>query len=247
MKKKLLGALLSLCMALTLLPATAMAASTNPFTDVPYGTYYHDPVIWAKDTGVTSGTSATTFSPTATCTRGQVATFLWRSQGQPEPKSTVNPFTDVKSGDYYYKPVLWAVEQGITSGTSTTTFSPNATCTSGQVVTFLYRANGSPASPAWTAPITPRRWPGRRTRACWTIWASLARKPPPPCRHRHLSLPQCRLPRRHGRIPGNLSGNALQGVGQRKRGRWRSLPRQGGRNHRRQHPLGQSGGGAVLR
>lgn len=143
MKKRLLSTLLTLCMALTLLPITA-AASTNPFTDVISGAYYHDAVIWAKDTGVTGGTTATTFSPTATCTRGQVVTFLWRAEGQPEPTSANNPFTDVKAGDYYYKPVLWAVEQGITGGTSATAFSPAATCTSGQVVTFLWRANGSP-------------------------------------------------------------------------------------------------------
>ncbi|MDD4808373.1 MAG: S-layer homology domain-containing protein, partial [Oscillospiraceae bacterium] len=143
MKKRLLSILLTLCLALTLLP-TALAASTNPFTDVASGTYYHDAVIWAKDNGVTGGTSATTFSPNATCTRGQVVTFLWRASGSPEPKSTSNPFADVKSGDYYYKAVLWAVEQGITGGTSATTFSPATTCTSAQVVTFLWRANGSP-------------------------------------------------------------------------------------------------------
>lgn len=143
MKKRLLGLVLTLCMALTLLPTMA-AASANPFTDVASGTYYHDAVLWAKDSGITGGTTATTFSPAATCTRGQVVTFLWRAEGQPEPASAANPFTDVKSGDYYYKPVLWAVEKGITGGTSTTTFSPAATCTAGQVVTFLWRANGSP-------------------------------------------------------------------------------------------------------
>lgn len=152
MKKKLLSMVLCFCTLLTLLPATALAASTNPFTDVPYGAYYHDAVIWAKDNNITGGTSATTFSPSATCTRGQVVTFLWRAQGQPEPKSANNPFSDVKARDYYYKPVLWAVEKGITGGTSATTFSPNATCTSAQVVTFLYRANGSPASAGADSP-----------------------------------------------------------------------------------------------
>lgn len=152
MKKKILSALLALVMTLTLLPAAAQAASTNPFTDVAAGAYYHDPVIWAKDKDVTTGTSATTFSPSATCTRGQVVTFLWRAIGQPEPKTTQNPFADVKTGDYYYKPVLWAVEQGITTGTSSTAFSPAATCTGGQVVTFLYRANGSPASSGTDSP-----------------------------------------------------------------------------------------------
>lgn len=152
MKKKILSALLALVMTLTLLPAAAQAASTNPFTDVAAGAYYHDPVIWAKDKDVTTGTSATTFSPSATCTRGQVVTFLWRAIGQPEPKTTQNPFADVKTGDYYYKPVLWAVEQGITTGTSSTAFSPADTCTGGQVVTFLYRANGSPVSSGTDSP-----------------------------------------------------------------------------------------------
>ena len=118
----------------------------NPFADVPEDAYYHDAVLWAYENGVTSGTSATTFSPDATCTRGQVVTFLWRACGSPEPSTTTNPFADVSESDYFYKAVLWAVEKGITAGTSATTFSPAATCTSGQVVTFLWRANGSPAA-----------------------------------------------------------------------------------------------------
>ena len=84
--------------------------------------------------------SANTFEPNATCTRGQVATFLWRSQGKPTPESSNNPFKDVKSGEYYYSAVLWAVENGITNGTGADTFSPDASCTRGQIVTFLYRA-----------------------------------------------------------------------------------------------------------
>ena len=99
---------------------------------------------WAVEEGITSGTSATTFSPNASCTRAQAMTFLWRAAGSPEPESTRNPFTDVKAGSYYYDAVLWAVEQGITSGTTATTFSPNATCTRGQIVTFLYRSWGNP-------------------------------------------------------------------------------------------------------
>lgn len=116
----------------------------HPFTDVAADSYYEEAVIWAKNTGVTGGTTATTFSPNAACTRAQVVTFLWRASGSPAPSSTNNPFTDVKPTDYYYKAVLWAVEQGITGGTDATTFSPNATCTGGQVITFLWRANGSP-------------------------------------------------------------------------------------------------------
>lgn len=118
----------------------------NPFTDVPNDVYYHDAVLWAYENNITNGTSATTFSPDSTCTRGQVVTFLWRACGNPEPETTNNPFTDIKEEDYYYKAVLWAVEKGITIGTSATTFSPADTCTSGQVVTLLWRANGSPVA-----------------------------------------------------------------------------------------------------
>ncbi len=117
----------------------------NPFIDVFFDAYYYNAVIWAYKNGVTTGTSTTTFGPDATCDRGQVVTFLWRAMGSPEPTSTKNPFTDVKESDYFYKPVLWAVEKGITNGTSATTFGPKQTCTSGHVITFLWRANGSPA------------------------------------------------------------------------------------------------------
>ena len=119
---------------------------SNPFTDVPADAYYYDSVLWAYENGVTKGTSDTEFSPTATCTRGQVVTFLWRAKGCPEPTGTVNPFTDVTEKDYFYKAVLWAVENGITNGTSATTFGPKDTCTSGHVLTFLWRANGKPAA-----------------------------------------------------------------------------------------------------
>ncbi len=114
------------------------------FTDVSPDAYYYDAVQWAVEEGITSGTTATTFSPNAACTRAQAVTFLWRADGSPKPQSTRNPFTDVKAGSYYYDAVLWAVEQGITSGTTATTFSPNATCTRGQIVTFLYRSWGNP-------------------------------------------------------------------------------------------------------
>ena len=114
------------------------------FTDVKKSDYFYDAVVWAVNNGVTTGTSATTFSPSAACTRAQVVTFLWRAAGEPAPKSYSNPFTDVKRSDYYYEAVLWAVEKGITTGTSTTTFSPSAACTRAQVVTFLYRAAGEP-------------------------------------------------------------------------------------------------------
>lgn len=115
------------------------------FTDVSESAYYYDAVAWAVENGVTSGTSATTFSPDASCTRAQMVTFLWRAAGSPEPESTVNPFTDVSASAYYYDAVLWAVEQGITNGTSATTFGPDATVTRGQTVTFLWRYDGSTA------------------------------------------------------------------------------------------------------
>ena len=118
----------------------------NPFTDVPAGSYYEDAVIWAVDKGITTGTSATTFNPNGICTRAQAVTFLWRAAGSPEPETRAMPFTDVPAGSYYYDAVLWAVENGITKGTSDTTFSPNATCTRAQIVAFLWRSEKSPAA-----------------------------------------------------------------------------------------------------
>ena len=107
--------------------------------------YFFAPVYWAVENKITNGATPTTFSPDAGCTRGQVVTFLWRAKGQPEPETEGNPFTDVGEAQYYYKAVLWAVENGITKGIGEGRFSPDATCTRGQIVTFLYRANASPA------------------------------------------------------------------------------------------------------
>ena len=118
----------------------------NPFTDVPAGSYYEDAVIWAVDKGITTGTSATTFNPNGICTRAQAVTYLWRAAGSPAAKSAVMPFTDVKAGSYYETAVLWAVENGITKGSSETMFSPDATCTRAQIVTFLWRSQKSPAA-----------------------------------------------------------------------------------------------------
>ena len=118
----------------------------NPFTDVPAGSYYEDAVIWAVDKGITTGTSATTFNPNGICTRAQAVTFLWRAAGSPAAKSSAMPFADVKAGSYYETAVLWAVENGITKGTSDTTFSPDATCTRAQIVAFLWRSEKSPAA-----------------------------------------------------------------------------------------------------
>ncbi len=114
------------------------------FIDVPVGAYYADAVKWAVENGITAGTDKTHFSPNASCTRAQAVTFLWNSAGKPEPQGGANPFTDVKSGSYYEKAVQWAVENNITGGTGKNTFSPNATCTRAQIVTFLYRAENSP-------------------------------------------------------------------------------------------------------
>lgn len=119
-------------------------AKVKAFVDVPAGSYYEDAVNWAVENGITQGTDDTHFSPDDVCTRAQMVTFLWRAAGSPKVENGKNPFTDVKADAYYYDAVLWAVEKGVTSGTSATTFSPDATVTRGQTVTFLYRNAGSP-------------------------------------------------------------------------------------------------------
>ena len=127
-----------------------MKANGNPqtgvFVDVATGSYYEDAVDWAVENGITKGTDDTHFSPDGICTRAQAATFLWRAAGSPKPETRTMPFTDVPAGSYYYDAVLWAVENGITKGTSNTTFSPNMTCTRAQIVTFLWRSEKSPAA-----------------------------------------------------------------------------------------------------
>ena len=129
----------------TVTAAFSKTQATVSFADVSSDSYCADAVKWAVENGVTNGTTAATFSPNAACTRGQIVTFLWRAAGSPAPKTTVNPFTDVAADAYYAKAVLWAVENGITNGTTATTFSPDAPCTRAQAVTFLFRsaiANG---------------------------------------------------------------------------------------------------------
>ena len=129
----------------TVTAAFSKTQTTASFADVSSDSYCADAVKWAVENDVTNGTTATTFSPNAACTRGQIVTFLWRAAGSPVPKTTVNPFTDVAADAYYAKAVLWAVENGITNGTTAATFSPNAACTRAQAVTFLFRgaiANG---------------------------------------------------------------------------------------------------------
>ena len=127
-----------------------MKANGNPqtgvFVDVATSSYYEDAVDWAVENGITQGTDDTHFSPDGICTRAQAVTFLWRAAGSPEPETRAMPFTDVPVGSYYYDAVLWAVENGITKGTSDTTFSPNMTCTRAQIVAFLWRSEKSPAA-----------------------------------------------------------------------------------------------------
>ena len=127
-----------------------MKANGNPqigvFVDVATGSYYEDAVDWAVENGITKGTDDTHFSPDGICTRAQAATFLWRAAGSPKPETRTMPFTDVPAGSYYYDAVLWTVENGITKGTSNTTFSPNMTCTRAQIVTFLWRSEKCPAA-----------------------------------------------------------------------------------------------------
>lgn len=127
-----------------------MKANGNPqtgvFVDVATGSYYEDAVDWAVENGITKGTDDTHFSPDGICTRAQAVTFLWRTAGSPKPETRTMPFTDVPVGSYYYDAVLWAVENGITKGTSDTTFSPNMTCSRAQIVAFLWRSEKSPAT-----------------------------------------------------------------------------------------------------
>jgi len=115
-----------------------------PFSDVPKGSYFAKAVKWALKNNITSGTSENTFSPDDACTRAQAVTFLWKAAGCPEPTSSNNPFSDVTESDWFYKAVLWAVENKITSGTSETTFSPQNTCKNSHILTFIWNANGKP-------------------------------------------------------------------------------------------------------
>ena len=120
------------------------APSDTGFLDVDDEAYYAPSVQWALDKGITSGVSDYSFAPNSHCTRAQAVTFLWRAAGKPEPKNKNNPFTDVPAGSYYEKPVLWAVENSVTNGTSAGRFSPDSPCTRAQIVTFLHRTAGSP-------------------------------------------------------------------------------------------------------
>ena len=130
------------------------ARRENPFTDVPECSFFFLPVLWAVDNGITSGATATTFHPAGDLLRAQVVVMLWSAAGKPEPAGIENPFTDVKETDFFYKAVLWAVENEITNGLTTTTFGPYAECNRAQVVTFLWRAMEKPAPSSAEHPFT---------------------------------------------------------------------------------------------
>ena len=142
------------CYSCGLEETRVIARLDNPFTDVPMGSFYYEPVLWAVANGITNGTSATTFSPNDQCLRAHVVTFLHRAVGSPAPVSDCNPFTDVKTSDFFYKPVLWAVENGITNGLDTTAFGSYTVCNRAAVVTFLWRAAGSPEPISTSHPFT---------------------------------------------------------------------------------------------
>ena len=137
MKKKLLALALALCLC----TAPVQAA----FSDVPADQYYSEAVAWAAAQSIAGGENGT-FSPDAPCTTAQILPFLWRAKGCPEPRTKTNPFRDVKASSPYYKAILWAYENDITTGASANTFDPSGTCTNGHVVTFLWRAEGEPAA-----------------------------------------------------------------------------------------------------
>ena len=123
------------------------SAAVPSFIDVPANAYYADAVAWATKTGVTAGVGGNRFAPNESCTRAQLVTFLWRAAGRPEPETTESPFTDVQNPEaYYYKAVLWAVENGITAGVGNGKFGPNQSCTRAQIVTFIYNASGDKAT-----------------------------------------------------------------------------------------------------
>ena len=152
------GEIVYTCTVCGLTHSEAIPAKGSGFVDVASGTYYFRPVAWAAESGVTTGTDATHFTPEGVCTRAQVVTFLWRAAGSPAPTTQVSPFTDVPADAYYHDAVLWAVEKNVTNGTSATTFSPGDTCTRAHVVTFLWRAAGSAeptnkTNPFWDVPF----------------------------------------------------------------------------------------------
>ena len=151
--KRIFAMLLAIILSASCLSGVVGAVG-NPFVDVESGTFYYDAVLWAVENGITKGMSDTTFAPQQTCTRAQIVTFLWRAMGEPAPAAEDNPFTDVDPAGFYYKALLWAVENDITKGVSSTAFAPNQVVTRGQVVTFLWRAAGKPAAGSAVNPFT---------------------------------------------------------------------------------------------
>lgn len=144
-------------------------APESGFADISPDDYYYNAVLWAVNNGITNGTGTNTFSPNAPCTRAQMAVFLWRAAGNPAPVASTCPFTDLDRSAYYYEAVLWAVEQGITVGTSSTAYSPNSPCTRGQMATFLYRYSGTPAVTG-TAPFGDvTRGAYYHDAVCWAV------------------------------------------------------------------------------
>ena len=147
--KKLTCFLLTLLLLVSLATPVALAAGSR-FSDVPAGAWFAEAVDWAVDAQITQGTGADTFSPDEGCTRAQIVTFLYRAAGEAEnPAPASSAFSDVAPEAYYAGPIAWAVAKGVTVGTGETTFSPNDTCTRAQIVTFLFRAAGSPAASAY--------------------------------------------------------------------------------------------------
>ena len=150
--------------------------NNNPFADVAADQYYSKAILWAVESGITNGMTETTFEPDGVCTRGQIVTFLWRYYDTPTTENDEHTFSDVFGAEYFYKAVLWAVENGITNGMTETTFESNATCTRGQVVTFLYRAKelAQPKKPGhshtygeWVTDwVTTSYMEGRQSRNC---------------------------------------------------------------------------------
>ena len=123
--------------------AATVVSKVGGFNDVLETDYYAAPVLWAVENSVTSGTSATTFSPNNTCTTAQILTFLWRAKGSPEPSEKTSPFTDIKESDYYYKAALWAYEQGLISGTA---FGGDVPCNRASTMTYMWKLAGSPST-----------------------------------------------------------------------------------------------------
>ena len=127
---------------------------TNPFKDVTRTKYYYNPVLWGVGNGVVAGLTNDTFGPNVTCSRAQIVTFIWRAMGKPEASDTTCTFTDVKASSFYYKAMLWGVENGIVNGWNETTFAPDATCTRAEIVTFIWRALGKPEASNTEHPFT---------------------------------------------------------------------------------------------